>query len=71
MRATPSPDDQAGVPASSTRGEWLKVGASLAAIAPVLSLGKEDALAAATSGEKALAVFRRLRPKWCAFVHSS
>ncbi|CBN74033.1 conserved unknown protein [Ectocarpus siliculosus] len=52
MRATPSPggdDDTAGIPASMSRGEWLRVGASLAAMAPVFALGKEDASAATSS----------------------
>ncbi|CAB1114984.1 unnamed protein product [Ectocarpus sp. CCAP 1310/34] len=52
MRATPSPggdDDTAGTPASMSRGEWLRVGASLAAMAPVFALGKEDASAATSS----------------------
>ncbi|CAM9415609.1 unnamed protein product [Ectocarpus fasciculatus] len=54
MRATPSPsgdDDTAGSPASMSRGEWLRVGASLAAMAPVFALGKEDASLAATSSD--------------------
>ncbi|CAN0446200.1 unnamed protein product, partial [Ectocarpus sp. 12 AP-2014] len=52
MRATPSPggdDDTAGTPASLSRGEWLRVGASLAAMAPVFALGREDASAATSS----------------------
>ncbi|CAM9604113.1 unnamed protein product [Ectocarpus sp. 4 AP-2014] len=52
MRATPSPggdDDTAGIPASMSRGEWLRVGASLAAMAPVFALGREDASAATSS----------------------
>ncbi|CAM9652862.1 unnamed protein product, partial [Ectocarpus sp. 13 AM-2016] len=52
MRATPSPggdDDTAGTPASMSRGEWLRVGASLAAMTPVFALGREDASAATSS----------------------
>lgn len=52
MRATPSHGDDgdtAGIPASMSRGEWLRVGASLAAMAPVFALGKENASMAATS----------------------
>lgn len=50
MAATPSPGHDDNVSASLTRGEWLRVGASLAAIAPVLALGKDDeALAAVAS----------------------
>lgn len=51
MTATPASDGPNDVSASLTRGEWLKAGASLAAIAPVLSLGKNDeALAVTSSG---------------------
>lgn len=51
MAATPSSDHDDAVSASLTRGQWLKVGASLAAIAPVLALSKDDeALAVTSSG---------------------
>lgn len=49
MTATPSSGPDDAVSASLTRGEWLRVGASLAAIAPVLALGKDDEAFAVTS----------------------
>lgn len=53
LRATPSSSDDGdiGTPASLTRAGWLRVGAGLAAIAPMIVLGgKEDAALAASTG---------------------
>lgn len=47
MRATAPCDDGADVPTSLTRADWLRIGASLAAVAPVVALGSQDAAVAA------------------------
>lgn len=53
MTAAPSSGND-DVSASLSRGEWLRVGASLAAIAPVLVFGKDNEAMAATSSGRCL-----------------
>lgn len=44
------------MPNSLTRADWLRIGASLAAVAPVVALGSQDAAVAAPNAAETVTV---------------